>query len=418
MRAWSHLILIPTLFLRSNLLPLSSLYSYPPCDSLNAVSKPKMGFASRLGQRLVQHRAAARHFSNTLHAAQDLPKLSWLDLRGTGLSAAERLAIEELLLRHDPLGRCWGIIGLHEPTQNKILDFALPPYDWNTQRKLATSQLVDEFGHHTGGVNQSCTIILGIGGKPEKLINIDAARDDGVLVLRRFSGGGTVVVDHSSMWTTFIGRNSILPHVKPFPREIMQWSVDAVFGSAFQSWGKEMEDSRSNNPKGKQTLVFKGKSCGLSGGVGESLILPSSADETQQMHSTDTPLFHLKENDYVLGERKIGGNAQAIVKDGWIHHTSFLYDFVDTNMEYLTLPDKRPDYRGNRSHNEFLVRLKEHYGERSNKNAFFEHVKKGVNESFEMEEVSLNDVLTIAEDQFGGLQEWWDTKCRTKVVKL
>ena len=120
-----------------------------------------MRFASRLGQRLVQNRAAARYYNNTLHAAQqDLPKLSWLDLRGTGLSAAERLAIEELLLRHDPLGRCWGIVGMHEPTQNKILDFALPPYDWNTQRKLATSQHVDEFGHHTGGVNQSCTIIF------------------------------------------------------------------------------------------------------------------------------------------------------------------------------------------------------------------------------------------------------------------
>lgn len=379
-----------------------------------------MEFASRLGRRLVQHSTATRHYS-TQHAAQDLlPKLSWLDLRGTGLSAAERLAIEELLLRHDPLGRCWGIIGMHEPTQNKILDFALPPYDWNTQRKLATSQLVDEYGHHTGGVNQSCTIILGIGGKPEKLINIDAARNDGVLVLRRFSGGGTVVVDHSSLWTTFIGRNSMLPHVKPFPREIMQWSVDAVFGSAFQSWGKELEDSSLDKPKGKQTLVFKGKSCGLSGGVGESLILPPSPDDEAQqaIHTTSTPQFQLRENDYVLGERKIGGNAQAIVKDGFIHHTSFLYDFVDTNMEYLTLPDKRPDYRGDRSHNDFLVRLKEHYGEKSNKNAFFEHVKKGTSESFELEEASLNDVLTIATEQFGGLQEWWDTKCRTKVVKL
>src|SRR6056300_777388 len=118
-----------------------------------------------------------------------LPKLSWLDLRGAGLSAAERLAIEELLLRHDPLERCWGIVGLHEPTQNRFLNFALPPYDWNTQRKIANSQRDDEYGHeHEGQINQSCTIILGIGGKPEKLINLDAARNDGVLVLRRFSG--------------------------------------------------------------------------------------------------------------------------------------------------------------------------------------------------------------------------------------
>ena len=388
-----------------------------------------MRLASRLGQSFCQHRhrlastsiIIERHYSNTKSVAQeDVPKLSWLDLRGTGLSAAERLAIEELLLRHDPLGRCWGIVGMHEPTQNKLLEFALPPYDWATQRKLATSQLVDEFGHSTGGVNQSCAIILGIGGKPEKLINIDAARNDGVLVLRRFSGGGTVVVDHSSLWTTFIGRNSILPHVKPYPREIMQWSVDAVFGSAFESWGRQTEASTSSQKsKGRQTLAFQGKSCGFSAGDGESLILPPSQDEIEQTNNTDdNATFQLRENDYVIGERKIGGNAQAIVKDGWIHHTSFLYDFDDTNMEYLTLPDKRPDYRGNRSHNDFLVRMKDHYGDKFNKNAFFDHVKKGTSESFELEEVSLNDVLTIAKEQFGGLQEWWDTKCRTKVVKL
>ncbi|KAL7456241.1 hypothetical protein ACHAWC_007756 [Mediolabrus comicus] len=355
-----------------------------------------------------------------------LPKLSWLDLRGAGLSAAERLAIEELLLRHDPLERCWGIVGLHEPTQNRLLNFALPPYDWNTQRKFANSQRDDEYGHETEGqINQSCAIILGIGGKPEKLINLDAARNDGVLVLRRFSGGGTVVVDHSSLWTTFIGRNSILPHVTPYPREIMQWSVDAVFGSAFESWVRQTNQnnaSSADKPKGRQTLVFQGKSCGISGGVGESLILPPSPQSKAQLLSDDNasiiPQFTLRENDYVLGERKIGGNAQAIVKGGWIHHTSFLYDYDDANMAYLTLPEKRPDYRGNRSHNDFLVRMKDHYGKSSTKNDFFEHVKNGANKSFDIEEASLNDVLAIATEKFGGLQEWWDTKCRTKVVKL
>ena len=37
--------------------------------------------------------------------------MTWLDLRGLGLSALERLSLEELLLRHDPLNRCWGIVG-------------------------------------------------------------------------------------------------------------------------------------------------------------------------------------------------------------------------------------------------------------------------------------------------------------------
>ncbi|EJK73012.1 hypothetical protein THAOC_05392 [Thalassiosira oceanica] len=129
--------------------------------------------------------------------------ISWLDLRGSGLSAIERLAIEEMLLRHDPLSRCWAIVGVHEPARNKLLDVALPPFDsnWN-----ATIREHDPFGHDMHEVNRSCAIILGIGGKPEKLIDVKSAKEDGVLVLKRFSGGGTVVVDHSSLWTTLIGR--------------------------------------------------------------------------------------------------------------------------------------------------------------------------------------------------------------------
>lgn len=368
-----------------------------------------------------------RRLSNAANAAdRPKPKVSWLDLRGAGLSAVERLAIEELLLRHDPLERCWAIIGVHEPTENRMLNVALPPHDdWSSQRKRATDKLTDVYGHENEGLNRSCAIIMGIGGKAERLIDVESAKKDGVLVLKRFSGGGTVVVDHSSLWTTFIGRNAVLPHVKPFPREIMQWSADAIFGPAFESWNREIHATTGfrGSEKGRQTLVFKGTSCGLSGGVGESLILPpSTTKEFRQQQSTNSghtlPTFRLRENDYVLGERKIGGNAQSIVSGGFLHHTSFLWDWDDMNMEYLTLPQKRPDYRGDRSHDEFLVRLKDHYGKHSAKNSLFGHVKIATNESFELEEMTLSEVLKIAHDKFGGLQEWFDGKCRTKVVKL
>jgi len=43
----------------------------------------------------------------------------------------------------------------------------------------------------------------------------------------------------------------------------------------------------------------------------------------------------LRENDYVLGPRKMGGNAQSIIKNRWVHHTSFLWDFDVLKMRYL-----------------------------------------------------------------------------------
>jgi lipoate-protein ligase A len=47
----------------------------------------------------------------------------------------------------------------------------------------------------------------------------------------------------------------------------------------------------------------------------------------------------------VLGERKFGGNAQAITSKRWLHHTSFLWDFQARSMELLTNPAKQPAYR-------------------------------------------------------------------------
>ena len=32
-----------------------------------------------------------------------------------------------------------------------------------------------------------------------------------------------------------------------------------------------------------------------------------------------------RENDYVLGDVKFGGNAQAVTRGDFVHHTSFLW---------------------------------------------------------------------------------------------
>ena len=49
--------------------------------------------------------------------------------------------------------------------------------------------------------------------------------------------------------------------------------------------------------------------------------------------------------DYTFGEQKFGGNAQAITKQRWLHHTSFLWDFDRDNMALLKHPSRVPEYR-------------------------------------------------------------------------
>ena len=184
------------------------------------------------------------------------PRVAWLDLRGAGLSIVERLAIDELLLRHDPdPSRSWAIVGTHEPTANRIL-----------KHHRAGGEGGDGRGNGDGNRNGTCAIVMGIGGKPENLIDVSSARDDGVLVLRRFTGGGTVVVDHSSLLTTLIMRDSSLPHLNPYPRDIMGWTADAVFGPAFESWGSEVALRRRRLSRDDAT--YSGAGGGTGGGGG------------------------------------------------------------------------------------------------------------------------------------------------------
>jgi len=327
------------------------------------------------------------------------PKVSWLNLQGCGLSAIERLCLEEALLRHDPLERSWGIVGTHDPAH------------CNTTA-AATTRL--EIRSDTNGINDAttttsnseCIIVMGIGGKPEKLLNLDKVRNNGVMVVKRFSGGGTVVLDKSSLWTTFIGRTNHFSHVEPFPRNIMEWSANDVFGPTFASLRTDIMKQR----RGVETEKLD--------------------ETTEEEEESDIPEFCLRENDYVLGKHKMGGNAQAIVRGAWLHHTSFLWDYENENMGYLTLPDKRPNYRKDRNHDDFLVKLKTYYGKRRSdaavgiddedegKRAFFNHVQSACATKFDLEEVTLKEAMDIVDTELGGMQHWFDGKCRTRLVSV
>jgi lipoate-protein ligase A len=159
------------------------------------------------------------------------------------------------------------------------------------------------------------TVVMGISGQVQALVDCEAARRRAVPVLRRYSGGGTVVTDSDTVLVSFICSRDAVPERPAYPRELVTWS------------------ERFYNP------VF-------------DRILTSSSKEA-------TP-FSLRENDYCLGDLKFGGNAQSISAQRWVHHTSFLWSFTAANLSLLTLPAKRPAYRQDRPHEAFLTPLKAH----------------------------------------------------------
>lgn len=63
-------------------------------------------------------------------------------------------------------------------------------------------------------------IVMGISGKIDELVCSKQLEQGPLPVIRRFSGGGTVVIDENTLFVTFIFQSSALS-IQPFPRHLM-----------------------------------------------------------------------------------------------------------------------------------------------------------------------------------------------------
>ncbi|NGX37760.1 MAG: Lipoate-protein ligase LplJ [Chlamydiae bacterium] len=180
-------------------------------------------------------------------------------------------------------------------------------------------------------------IVMGISGKPEELIDREKLAQNPIPVIKRFSGGGTVVVDEDTLFISFLFQKDAHDFA-PYPEPIMRWS-EALYKQAFQ-----------------------------------------------------LPTFALRENDYVLEERKIGGNAQYLRKDRWLHHTTFLWNYKKSLMDLLLHPKKTPKYRESRTHDAFLTPLSEHL---PSKEHFLDVFKEILAKTYTLSEISLGEISSL-----------------------
>lgn len=148
-------------------------------------------------------------------------------------------------------------------------------------------------------------IVMGISGKPDELIDSRVYQKIPVPVYKRFSGGGTVFVDHNTYFVTLIC-NETCTNVAPLPGEVLKWNAN-LYTSLLGSRG-----------------------------------------------------FSVHAQDYAIQDKKFGGNAQYLCKGRWLHHSSLLWDYNAEKMQILKMPCKIPEYRKERQHSDFLCCLKEH----------------------------------------------------------
>ena len=187
-----------------------------------------------------------------------------------------------------------------------VLLHRVPIYEQLLMEELLLRTTRDNFLLINHGM-PSPAIVLGFSGKIKELVNVELVARDNVQMIRRYTGGGTVMCDENTVFVSFI-MNTTDADTKPYPRDIMEWS----------------------------------------GNIYREVFVKSQTFD-----------FDVRENDYVFGNAKFGGNAQTITKDRWVHHTSFLYDYDSDLMSYLAMPKKQPEYRSNRDHSSFLTKMRE-----------------------------------------------------------
>lgn len=147
-------------------------------------------------------------------------------------------------------------------------------------------------------------IILGRSSRPAEDVLEEASRADGVPIIRRFTGGGTVVVGAGCLNYALVLSLDVRPELT---------DVAASF-----------------------RLILERIASAL-----------NVADLTIGGHS-----------DLVLRGRKVSGNAQRRGRRTLLHHGTLLYGY-DAHLagRYLREPARRPAYRGARRHADFLGNL-------------------------------------------------------------
>ncbi|MFH0839546.1 MAG: lipoate--protein ligase family protein [Candidatus Omnitrophota bacterium] len=150
------------------------------------------------------------------------------------------------------------------------------------------------------------SIVLGRACKEELEIKKSEARDDGVKIAKRMSGGGTVLQGPGCLNYALVLSLENRPELKDIKRSY-QIILERIC-TAFSRIGVKAE--------------FE-------------------------------PI-----SDVTTGGRKFSGNAQWRRKKYMLHHGTVLYDFpIDKIEQYLKMPPVEPPYRKGRSHSEFLCNV-------------------------------------------------------------
>ncbi len=150
-------------------------------------------------------------------------------------------------------------------------------------------------------------VVLGYSNKVSEDVHLEACQKSRIPVLRRISGGGTVLQGTGCLNYSLILK--IADH-------------------------KELSSITSTN----------------------RFVMEKNSQALQALAGPKVQIRGI--TDLALGDLKFSGNAQRRKRHFILFHGTFLLDFDISKIEkFLKLPPKQPDYRKNRKHGDFLTNL-------------------------------------------------------------
>jgi lipoate-protein ligase A len=191
----------------------------------------------------------------------------------------------------------------------QFLDVTLPSLEENLALDEALLLQTEESGGEWLRLWEwpTLAVVLGAAGRLAEDVNEAACLADGVPILRRASGGGTVL----------LGRGCLLFSL------ILSYDRAAELTEILSSYRYILGHIRDALTLLQPDLDVAGPS------------------------------------DLAFGGRKVSGNSQQRKRRHLLHHGTLLYDFeLERVGRYLHLPERQPDYRARRPHGDFLANLK------------------------------------------------------------
>jgi lipoate-protein ligase A len=188
----------------------------------------------------------------------------------------------------------------------RLLDLTLP----SPAENLALDEaLLDELDERGGDPmlrfweSDRHFVVLGRSSRLEGDVHVAACEREGVPVLRRASGGGTVLQGPGCLSYAFVLPLDLHPHLATI-RSTNRFILDRIV-AALQRW--------------EPAIAFRGIS------------------------------------DLAIGGMKVSGNAQRRQRRALLFHGTVLYGMrSDMIARYLKQPARQPDYRQNRPHDAFV----------------------------------------------------------------